>query len=1624
MPSKQSSRAGRRRSHKGKASKRAKATDVPVDAAGGAVEDDGAEAELEAAAIEQDTLSAAASAAEERLSAQAAAREPGMKLAAALQATRGAWAELAGLLPEAGLGSVSPGSKTDLRKSMSLVKRLAGHNITPSTRPTIERDVTTLSLSRHLPELVMAVGGDRLQASNVPAALRVALLLGGRYAPFMPSLFMLLLVCVRGCLKAHAGALAGQGAGDRAATTPSCLLSSEAKGALKRIKADLDAWVQANSAGGGAAGGVSGMDDLDMLLGGGGPSRGGGSAAPTASAMSILPEATRPTKASLDGKLALQRLKAVLVLLFSLFLSGAWRGGGTPALSLLHGMLGPAVRMTPTERSDGDDTPPASTEHVDGESPAEEAATSYMDAVSACAFSSAPEALPPVCLTASDNPRGGSVPLDAVPKEVADGVRQGAPLVLSVLRFAGVSGQGEGDSPPAASTPAPTGVTLCQWLTGIIPGPRRRSLASISPGMVQQWPEAVAEDAVYAPDMRAAEAEVSAFERLSQHYEGLPQPPGTWATDRIAGSSQAWPLLSAAERSAARQALLRFHDALCAAALTDHTSLRKQQQLNARMEFDRGSLTPAAAERTATVSSRAAQSLRAAQALSEMLDRPLPQFPEPEDVFGGGGDLALLWNRSGEGSDLGPFDDEPTRAFYRDLPDLTTQVPARLLGITPTPSQSAKPEPDKAGDGGATPKPQAARSGVAGSKARAKGSLDDALSQFGCAPAPAPPAPTATAKPPPTAPKEAPAAETSEAGDETEPASSKRRTLVVEDDGDAGFALQDESPDGKGDADTPLDLEATLGLTAAAPTKDTFDAAVSALWQAGSREMLDRWCVDFAAQGHFTKLGRGRLIKAMFTAGPALTHCAPFMARACAVFELVLPGFTAPLVALLEDELQYFLRKRPTGATDRKLANARLTVELLKFSICPPNVVFRALQRCAGRLTNLDAVQTLAVMLEHGGRYLCLLDATRPRALSVLATIAEQRRALHITGSAAMMLSDAVAACMPPAPMSRRVRPAVPPQEAYIRSLILEQLDESSIVHISSKLRKLPWNTEHGKILTTVLQVVFECVATQHTKLEDLASLLHTTCSKWRADLAVAVVDRTMEVIRGGLQASPAQDYAQASLRLGACRFLGQLYTYCVVSEHTIMHVCHSILSTGHRLTPAQALAAMHQYAVAREVRARVAAEGVPVPPFHAAADAARQAAIAAAAEEGAPEPTAAQLQGAAEQAVRQHMERFQARARVAAADIEAFGGASSLLQFPLVAPPTHGPLSTVWGAHPLVPCAVDTPTDHFRIHMVCALLGEVLPFFGPGSPFRRPMSRFITAFQRYCLAKQDVSFTTDFLISETLEKVRPRLERFTHYMAAATAASEAEWLEATRAARAASLGVGTAPEEEEDEEEVEEEELDEEDGEDEEDVGVGAGDDEEEEEEEEDDEVEVDEEDGLAAEEAGLSSDSDSDSLDEEALAEAAANTAADHRLDLALADIETSVLDSVARGRAGGAAAPSRVALPAHMLASAQSRGQVAGSRGGPGGGGTVPLMFLRRARKGTGAGRLEAVSFAVPAGAPLARNVSEAQAAKRADASALASLTLDMEARQQAEEAAAAAASDPLSHARRARVRRKQT
>lgn len=84
----------------------------------------------------------------------------------------------------------------------------------------------------------------------------------------------------------------------------------------------------------------------------------------------------------------------------------------------------------------------------------------------------------------------------------------------------------------------------------------------------------------------------------------------------------------------------------------------------------------------------------------------------------------------------------------------------------------------------------------------------------------------------------------------------------------------------------------------------------------------------------------------------------------------------------------------------------------------------------------------------------------------------------------------------------------------------------------------------------------------------------------------------------------------------------------------------------------------------------------------------------------------------------------------------------------------------------------IDSADDFFRIRLVCALLDTCGGCFDKGSS-KKKLDQFLVIFQLYCLCKQEMPMDVEFMLSDTLETIRPKMVPFKNFLEAAEATDE-----------------------------------------------------------------------------------------------------------------------------------------------------------------------------------------------------------------------------------------------------------
>lgn len=87
-------------------------------------------------------------------------------------------------------------------------------------------------------------------------------------------------------------------------------------------------------------------------------------------------------------------------------------------------------------------------------------------------------------------------------------------------------------------------------------------------------------------------------------------------------------------------------------------------------------------------------------------------------------------------------------------------------------------------------------------------------------------------------------------------------------------------------------------------------------------------------------------------------------------------------------------------------------------------------------------------------------------------------------------------------------------------------------------------------------------------------------------------------------------------------------------------------------------------------------------------------------------------------------------------------------------------------------PCSIDMPDDFFRVRLVCVILDTCGMCFDRGTQ-QKKLDTFLTFFQLYILCKAPLPMDVEFMLSDSLEAVRPKMSTFKTFEEAAAAVDD-----------------------------------------------------------------------------------------------------------------------------------------------------------------------------------------------------------------------------------------------------------
>ncbi|XP_025107630.1 regulator of nonsense transcripts 2-like [Pomacea canaliculata] len=478
------------------------------------------------------------------------------------------------------------------------------------------------------------------------------------------------------------------------------------------------------------------------------------------------------------------------------------------------------------------------------------------------------------------------------------------------------------------------------------------------------------------------------------------------------------------ERQKACRALLReYFVSLVRHVTNDQQTLKTLERQNRKIMQTKGELSQERREAYEAAHSAFHKLHSNAIVLADLLDEDMPEFPS-EDAAEEGGNNFDIFNPLKDAEfqyegDSNLFEDDDTRCFYENLPDLRAVIP----GILYKDSEHSS-----------------TKDGVKESDT----ALEDDLGQL----------------------------EVEEVEKEMETAriEESMKEAEAQNGGHVEEAL-DETPI------IPPEAEEEDSETGSL-MKQQFDAFLLSLPNCVNRDLIDKAAVEFCMNFN-TKINRKKLVRALFTVHRTRYDLLPFYARLVATLYPCMPDVANELVQYVKSDLRWHIRKKDQINIESKLKTVRFLGELVKFKMCPKSEALHCLKMLMFDFSHHN-IEMACALLETCGRFLYRSPDSHYRTKVYLDVMMRKKVALHLDSRYETMVENAYFYSNPP-DTAQTGRPERPPMHNYIRRLLYKDLSKITTEKVLRQMRKLNWDDPEiafyaTKCLTAVWNIRFNSI--------------------------------------------------------------------------------------------------------------------------------------------------------------------------------------------------------------------------------------------------------------------------------------------------------------------------------------------------------------------------------------------------------------------------------------------------------------------------------------------------------------------------------------------------------------------
>lgn len=359
---------------------------------------------------------------------------------------------------------------------------------------------------------------------------------------------------------------------------------------------------------------------------------------------------------------------------------------------------------------------------------------------------------------------------------------------------------------------------------------------------------------------------------------------------------------------------------------------------------------------------------------------------------------------------------------------------------------------------------------------------------------------------------------------------------------------------GPGDPSSSSAPTVVMSSLSNANLKALMDVFIAQLPNCVNRELIDKAAKEFCTTLN-TKLNRKRLIGALFQVQRTRLDLLPFYSRLVATLNPCMPEIGTELCSLLHNDFRFHVRKKDQINIESKIKTARFIGELVKFKAFPGMDALNCLKTLLADFRHHN-IEMACNLLDVCGRFLYRTQESHMKLKLLLEILMRKKQAMAMDSRYTIMIENAFYYCNPPE--NKQIEKAVrSPMHEYIKKLLYKDLNKLCVEKVLKQMRKINW--KDSDLFLFAVRCLTAAWNVRYNSIHCLANLV-SGLALYYEEVGVHVVDGVIEDIRVGLEINL---FKFNQRRISMVKYLGELYNYRMVESVIIFKTLYTLITYG-----------------------------------------------------------------------------------------------------------------------------------------------------------------------------------------------------------------------------------------------------------------------------------------------------------------------------------------------------------------------------------------------------------------------------------------------------------------------------